>query len=31
MIRAEYAKRLDEWERWNDVAVAAESTEEVVH
>jgi NAD(P)-dependent dehydrogenase (short-subunit alcohol dehydrogenase family) len=26
MIRAEYGRRLDEWERWNDVAVAAEST-----
>jgi NAD(P)-dependent dehydrogenase (short-subunit alcohol dehydrogenase family) len=29
MIRAEYAKRLDEWEKWNDVAAAAESSEEV--
>lgn len=23
MIKTEYAKRIDEWERWNDVAVAA--------
>ena len=28
MIRAEYTKRLDEWERWNDVAVAAQSRNE---
>jgi NAD(P)-dependent dehydrogenase (short-subunit alcohol dehydrogenase family) len=30
MIKTEYGKRIDEWERWNDVAVSAESIEEVV-
>jgi hypothetical protein len=30
MIKAEYAKRIEQWERWNDAAVAAETTKEVV-